>query len=70
MKTNFFEQIAGLQINGNLQINIQSTILERYMLTCRLLANQNPKITAGKTIPPMLLKGTSQELDEKPFLTK
>jgi hypothetical protein len=24
MKTNFFEQVAGLQINGTLQINIQA----------------------------------------------
>lgn len=66
MKTNFFEQIAGLQINGNLQINIQAQ--EGGTLTVSiLLANNNPKITAGKNIPPMLLKGTIQELDEKFF---
>ncbi|MES2278664.1 MAG: PRTRC system protein E [Bacteroidota bacterium] len=66
MKTNFFELIAGLQINGTLQINIQAQ--EGGTLTVSvLLANNNPKITAGKNIPPMLLKGTIQELDEKFF---
>jgi len=66
MKTNFFEQIAGLQINGTLQINIQAQ--EGGTLTVSvLLANNNPKITAGKNIPPMLLKGTVQELDEAFF---
>lgn len=66
MKTNFFEQVAGLQINGNLQINIQAQ--EGGTLTVSvLLANNNPKITAGKNIPPMLLKGTVQELDEAFF---
>ncbi|MCR8557364.1 PRTRC system protein E [Mucilaginibacter sp. BJC16-A38] len=66
MKTNFFEQIAGLQINGTLQINIQPQ--EGGTLTVSvLLANNNPRITAGKNIPPMLLKATTQELDEKFF---
>src|SRR5476651_2276858 len=66
MKMNFFEQIAGLQINGNLQINIQSNDIGTLAVTV-LLANQNPKITQGKNIPPMLLKGTAQELDEAFF---
>lgn len=66
MKTNFFEQIAGLQINGTLQINIQAQ--EGGTLTVSvLLASNNPKNTAGKNIPPMLLKGTIQELDDKFF---
>lgn len=66
MKTNFFEQVAGLQINGTLQINIQSQ--EGGTLTVSvLLANNNAKISAGKNIPPMLLKGTMQELDEAFF---
>lgn len=66
MKTNFFELIAGLNINGNLQMNVQAQ--EGGTLTVSvLLANTNPKITAGKNIPPMLLKGTIAELDEKFF---
>src|ERR1700761_8237841 len=63
MKTNFFEQIAGLQINGTLQMTVQSNDIGTLAVTI-LLANQNPKITPGKNIPPMLLKGTAQELDE------
>lgn len=66
MKTNFFEQVAGLGINGTLQINLQPQ--ENGALTVSvLLANTNPKITAGKNIPPMLLKGSPQELDEAFF---
>jgi PRTRC genetic system protein E len=66
MKTNFFEQVAGLQINGTLQINIQAQEGGTFTVSV-LLANNNPKITAGKNIPPMLLKGTTQELDEAFF---
>lgn len=66
MKTNFFEQIAGLQINSSLQINIQSQEGGTFTVSV-LLANNNPKIAAGKNIPPMLLKGTIQELDEAFF---
>ena len=66
MKTNFFEQVAGLQINGTLQINIQAHEGGTFTVSV-LLANNNPKITAGKNIPPMLLKGTTQELDEAFF---
>jgi PRTRC genetic system protein E len=66
MKTNFFEQLAGLQINGTLQINIQPQEGGTFIVSV-LLANSNPKITTGKNIPPMLLKGTTQELDEAFF---
>lgn len=55
MKTNFFERIAGLQIQGNLQISIQAH--EGCTLTVSvLLANTNPKITAGENIPPTYLQ--------------
>ncbi len=66
MKTNFFEQVAGLTTNGILQINIQPQ--ESGTLTVSvMLANANPKIATGKNIPPMLLKGSPQELDEAFF---
>ena len=66
MKTNFFEQIAGLAITGTLQINIQPH--ESGTLTVSvMLVNNNPKITTGKNIPPMLLTGSAQELDEAFF---
>jgi PRTRC genetic system protein E len=66
MKTNFFEQLAGLQINGNLQFNIQAQEGGTFIVSV-LLTNTNPKITTGKNIPPILLKGTTQELDEAFF---
>ena len=66
MKTNFFEQIAGLAFNGTLQINIQTNDIGTLAVTL-LLANPNPKITQGNNIPPMLLKATPQELDEAFF---
>jgi PRTRC genetic system protein E len=66
MKTNFFELVAGLQIHGTLQINIQAQQGGTVTVSV-LLVNNNPKITAGKSIPPMLLKGTTQELDEAFF---
>ena len=66
MKTNFFEQVAGLAITGTLQINIQPQ--ESGTLTVSvMLVNNNPKITTGKNIPPMLLSGSAQELDEAFF---
>ena len=66
MKTNFFEQVAGLAVNGTLQINIQPQ--ESGTLTVSvMLVNNNPKITTGKNIPPMLLTGSAQELDEAFF---
>ena len=65
MKTNFFEQVAGLTIAGNLQINIHKG--ESGQLTVSLMmTGVNPK--AGKNLPPMLLKGSPQELDEAFFM--
>lgn len=66
MKTNFFEQIAGLAITGTLQINIQPQESGTLAVSV-MLVNNNPKITTGKNIPPMLLSGSAQELDEAFF---
>jgi PRTRC genetic system protein E len=66
MKTNFFEQIAGLAINGTLQINIQPQASGTLTVSV-MVVNNNPKITTGKNIPPMLLSGSAQELDEAFF---
>jgi PRTRC genetic system protein E len=66
MKTNFFEQVAGLAVNGTLQINIKSN--ESGMLTVSVMVAGNyPKVNTGKNIPPMLLTGSPQELDEAFF---
>jgi len=59
MKTNFFEQIAGLKIDGNLLININSDT--NGLMTVSAMLNK-----AGN-VPPMLFKGLSHELDEAFF---
>ena len=66
MKTNFFEHIAGLATNGTLQINIRQRE-SGCLVVSLLLAHTNPKITDGKNLPPMLFKGSPQELDEAFF---
>lgn len=63
MKTNFFEQVAGLQINGNLLLNIHHD--ETGVITVSaVLKKGNITATAGNSLPPMLFKGTATELDE------
>lgn len=62
MKTNFFELIAGLAVNGNLQINIHQHESGTQTVSV-LLSAKDPKATTGKNLPPMLLKGSPQELD-------
>jgi PRTRC genetic system protein E len=62
MKTNFFELIAGLAVSGNLQINIHQHESGTQTVSV-LLSAKDPKSTAGKNLPPMLLKGSPQELD-------
>jgi PRTRC genetic system protein E len=59
MKTNFFEQVAGLKIDGNLLINI--TTDKNDLMTVSVLLNK-----AG-TIPPMVFTALSHELDEAFF---
>ena len=66
MKTNFFELVAGLSITGNLQINIHQNEGGTQTVSVMLSA-KDPKATTGKNLPPMLLKGTPQELDEAFF---
>jgi PRTRC genetic system protein E len=66
MKTNFFELVAGLSITGNLQINIHQNESGSQTVSVMLIA-KDPKATAGKNLPPMLLKGSPQELDEAFF---
>jgi len=66
MKTQFFQQIAGLGFTGNFLINIHqdetgvqtvSVVLKKGSITA----------TAGNSLPPMLFKGTAVELDEDFF---
>ncbi|WP_062053035.1 PRTRC system protein E [Aquimarina longa] len=62
MNTNFFNQIAQLNIEGNLQINIQKTA-EHTQIVSVLLQNENCGDTAKNNIPPLILKGTADDLD-------
>lgn len=63
MKTNFFEQIAGLGFNGNFLLNIHQDETGVQTVSV-ILKNENVKATAGSNLPPMLFKATAQELDE------
>jgi PRTRC genetic system protein E len=63
MKTQFFQQIAGLGFNGNFLLNINQD--ETGILTVSaVLKKGNVTATTGNSLPPMLFKGTPEELDE------
>lgn len=63
MKTNFFNSIIALQVAGNWTINIAKETTERLIVSV-LFFNDTIGDDARKKIPPILLKGTAQELDE------
>jgi PRTRC genetic system protein E len=63
MNTDFFQQIAGLNIPGNWKIAIQTTDNELFTVSALFAPNMCGD-DAAKTVPPMLLKGTWQELNE------
>lgn len=63
MKTNFFETLAALNIEGDWNITIKSGTQSR-MLVSVLFTNEKVGDNAKKLIPPMVLKGTAPELDE------
>ncbi len=63
MKTNFFECLAALNVIGDWQITIKTAPSNR-MLVSVLFSNDKVSDEARKLIPPMLLKGTTIELDE------
>jgi len=59
MKTNFFEQVAGLKIDGNLLMNINTD--KNGLMTVSAMLSK-----AG-AIPPMVFTALSHELDEAFF---
>jgi len=63
METNFFQSIAALQVGGGWSINITNETAER-MIVSVLYFDNTVGDDARKQVPPMLLKGTAQELDE------
>ena len=63
MTTNFFTVIAGMQVAGDWKMTITKGEAGGLIVSV-LLTNDKADDEARKLIPPMLLKGTPQELDE------
>lgn len=67
MNTNFFKQIAGLEIEGTLNLTIKKDT-ENIVISI-LLNNDACGDKAKHLIPPLTIKGTAEELDEQFFAT-
>jgi len=63
MKTNFFENIATLNAEGNYKMAIHADKLGTFIVSLLFNTSANGD-NAHKLVPPMVLKGTAQELDE------
>jgi PRTRC genetic system protein E len=63
MESTFFQSLSALQITGEWKIIIQQTAAN-YFVVSALLCNEQCGDDARKLIPPLILKGTAQELDE------
>ncbi|MDI6033294.1 prtrc system protein e [Flavobacterium sp. LB2P84] len=63
METNFFKSILALQIAGDWTINIAKETADRLIVSV-LFYNNCIGDDARKKVPPILLKGTPQELDD------
>ena len=59
MKTNFFQQIAGLGFNGNFLLNIHQD--DKGLQTVSVILKKDKAIDG---LPPMLFKASADELDE------
>ena len=62
MQTNFFRQIANINLTGDLQITFTQTTENNYVVSV-LLKNEQCGDEARKTIPPLNLRGTAEDLD-------
>jgi PRTRC genetic system protein E len=62
MQTNFFRQIAKLNLAGDLQITLRQGTENSFVLSV-LLNNEQCGDDARKTIPPLNLRGTAEDLD-------
>ncbi len=62
MQTNFFRQIAKMNLTGDLQITFTQTTENNYVVSL-LLKNEQCGDEARKTIPPLNLRGTAEDLD-------
>ena len=68
MQTNFFRQLANLNLTGDLQITLRPTTDNSFVLSV-LLNNEQCGDEARKIIPPLHLRGTAEELDNGFFET-
>lgn len=62
MDTNFFSRIAALDISGDLHITVKKGADNQYVVSV-LLRNEQCGDKAKAVIPPLILKGTTGELD-------
>lgn len=62
MQTNFFRQLANMNLTGDLQITLRPTTDNSFVLSV-LLNNEQCGDGARKLIPPLNLRGTAEELD-------
>jgi PRTRC genetic system protein E len=62
METNFFTQIAQLEITGDLQITIKQGADNNWVVSL-LLQNEQCGDNAKQLIPPLNLRGSAEELD-------
>ncbi|KPH13367.1 PRTRC system protein E [Chryseobacterium sp. ERMR1:04] len=67
-RTNFFNQIAQMNITGDLQITIKKGAESNWIVSV-LLQNESCSDNAKHLIVPCTLRGTAQELDEDFFGT-
>ncbi|MBG6063312.1 PRTRC genetic system protein E [Flavobacterium sp. CG_9.1] len=63
METNFFKSILALQVAGNWKINIAKEDTDKLIVSV-LFFNDSIGDDARKKVPPILLKGTAEELDK------
>ena len=68
MQTNFFRQLANMNLTGDLQITFRVTTENSFVLSV-LLNNEQCGDEARKLIPPLNLRGTAEELDNGFFET-
>jgi hypothetical protein len=67
METNFFKSLIALQVAGDWKISIAKETADKLIVSV-LFFNGSIGDDACKKVPPILLKGTAQELDEAPML--
>ncbi|RYZ51589.1 MAG: PRTRC system protein E [Sphingobacteriales bacterium] len=63
MKTDFFELVSGLEVAGQLHLTIGGFGAEKLTVTVHLSADTVGD-KAARSVPPMVLSGTVQELNE------